>query len=154
MFNRVIRSRKSAFDPVLIICFVHEIFILKQVFTIGFNDINDLPPDYGQFLPPTCPRYSRVSPCCTTTLRVSRSSTRSWVLPRWRPRDKPPDRIHSRCTWSCQCRTELSSCYHQLVLQLLWWSPEPDKLLRTIYMRYICWFKRIIQTVRHSFKFP
>ena len=38
--------------------------------------------------------------------------------PQWRPQDRPPGKIHSRCTWSCQCHTAWFFYFHLPAPQL------------------------------------
>merc|ERR1719420_2221362 len=71
-----------------------------------------------RFQPPTCHHYSATSPCCTATPPGSPWRTRSWAPPRWHRQGRPPDRIRSRCTWSCRCRILLFSWHHRFSPQL------------------------------------
>merc|ERR1719204_1642195 len=69
----------------------------------------NLPQCWLQFQPPICHRCSEVSPYCTGAPHGSLLRIRSLVPRRWRRPGTPPDRIRSRCTWSCRCRSG-SSC--------------------------------------------
>lgn len=72
------------------------------------------------FLIPICLRSLTASPYCRAAPPVSRLHTRHSATPRWRQRDRTLDRIRSRCTSSCQYRSESCAESHPLALRLRW----------------------------------